>query len=94
MPKSSEDYLDSTGRTQNRKTGLDEDLVAAEKYNPALKGNVKSQEQVESSGGLGALAKRLAKPSPSPSPTATSTLPPKLRNGGGGSINSPLSDDK
>lgn len=93
MPKST-DEVDSKGNFTGRVTGQNEDLVAAEKYNPLLRGNTKSQEQVESSGGLGALAKKLAKPSPSPSasPTATSTLPPKLRSSA--SLNSPLSDDK
>lgn len=91
MPKST-DEVDSKGNFTGRVTGQNEDLVAAEKYNPLLRGNTKSQEQVESSGGLGALAKKLAKPGPSPSPTATSTLPPKLRSSA--SLNSPLSDDK
>jgi hypothetical protein len=61
MGKKAETYYDSMGRQTSRSTGQDEDLVAAEKYNPALRGNTKSQDEVEKSGGLGALARAAAK---------------------------------
>lgn len=85
MPKSDEEYNDGQGRRQRRKAGQDEDLIAAEKYNPALRGDVKSQEQVESSGGLGALARKIGMkketPTPEPRPTPEEKKKKKILEG-------------
>lgn len=62
MPKDSEYIYDEKGRIKGKRTvGQDEDVMAREKFDPAMQSGGKSQAEVEASGGLGALAEKMRK---------------------------------
>lgn len=56
-------YNPNTKRQESyEERDVDQDILAREKYDPSLRGNTKSQADVEASGGLGAVARRNRRP--------------------------------